>query len=349
MRAIMLNVERAAALLKRGAGLRVLVVGDVMLDRYLTGSAERLSPEAPVPVVHVRQEREVPGGAGNVAWNVRALGAKAAVGGVIGRDEDGRRLARLLRGRGVETRNLLAVPGLRTTVKLRVIADRQQVVRADWETALAADAPDGERLARRLEAEVRRCDGVIIGDYDKGAVTMALVARLARAARVAGVPCGLDPKPRADRPIAARGVTVVTPNRREAFLGAGLHDPGAAANPLEDQPLRRAVTRLMRTWGADHLLVTLGPHGMLLCERGRPPAHVPTRAREVFDVSGAGDTVIAACTLALAAGASFREAAELANYAAGVVVGKIGTATCSPAELLEQIRRDAVESGRGDA
>lgn len=337
----MLSLERARELLDGMAGRRLLVAGDVMLDRYLHGQADRLSPEAPVPVVRVDEEREVPGGAGNVAWNVRALGARVVIGGVVGRDEAGRRLKQLLKRRGVGVEALVSSRAVRTTVKLRVIAERQQVVRADWETPLAADGPECRELAQRIGKQVASADGVILGDYNKGAVTRALMAGLVRAARDRGIPCGLDPKPHAGRTFSARGITVVTPNRKEAFLGAGLFDPGPAARPLEDRPLLKAAAALIRAWGAEHLMVTLGPHGMLLYERGQKPVHVPTRAREVFDVSGAGDTVIAACTLALAAGATFREAAELANYAAGVVVGKLGTATCSPAELLEQIRREA--------
>ncbi len=312
-------------------GRRILVVGDLMLDRYVYGSVERISPEAPVPVVRVTRETLMPGGAGNVAWNLRAMGAEAAVAGFLGRDREGRELAALLRRRGVRLDAVMPAGDAPTTVKTRVVAERQQVVRVDRDAAPDLAPRERARFCRTVAAAAARSDGVILADYGKGALCQPVVDAALRAARAAGIPAGLDPK---NPDLRVAGITVVTPNRREAFHLAGRADPGAAAEPLRDAALLDAAGRVLRHWRPRHLLVTLGPQGMLLARAGAAPIHVPTRAREVFDVSGAGDTVIAVCVLALAAGADIVEAAELANYAAGVVVGKMGTATCSPAELL---------------
>ncbi len=315
-------------------GKRILVVGDLMLDRYIYGTVERISPEAPVPVVRMTRETLAPGGGGNVAWNLSAMGARAAVAGLLGKDSEGRALAALLRRRGVNTDLALVPSGAGTTVKTRIIAERQQVVRVDREIAPSLTGAELEAFCRGVAEAAGKADGVILADYGKGALTQPVVDAALGAAKAAGIPVGLDPKNPALR---VPGITVATPNRKEAFLIAGRADPGAGADPLSDSPLRDAAERALRHWRARHLLVTLGPHGMLIVAPRRPPVHVPTRAREVYDVSGAGDTVIAVCVLALAAGADIREAAEIANFAAGVVVGKMGTATCSPEELLAAI------------
>jgi D-beta-D-heptose 7-phosphate kinase/D-beta-D-heptose 1-phosphate adenosyltransferase len=330
-----LGIQRARELVARFPDQRIVVVGDLMLDRYLYGRADRLSPEAPVPVVRVGREDRVPGGASNVARNIRAMGGRAAVCGVVGADAEGRDLLRILRRAGVETGGVEARRGRRTTVKMRVVAERQQCVRVDWEEPLAWTKAGGAAFAAAVAREVRRGTGAIIEDYAKGVVTQGAVDAVLRAARAARIPTSLDPKDNED--LRVRGVTVATPNRKEAFAGAGMKDPGPADDPLRDGRLLEAGERLLEKWGPRFLVITLGPLGMLLMARGRPPRHVPTRAREVFDVSGAGDTVIAVCTLALAAGADGMEAAELANFAAGVVVGKAGTATCSPEELLARM------------
>lgn len=317
-------------------GRRILVVGDLMLDRYVYGTVERISPEAPVPVVRVTRETLMPGGAGNVAVNLRAMGGEAAVAGFIGRDREGRELAGLLRHRGVRLDATIETRGQPTTVKTRIVAERQQVVRVDRDGASPLTPAEMARFRRAVAAAAARADGVILADYGKGALTQPVVDAALKAARSAGIPTGLDPK---NRDLRVAGVTVVTPNRKEAFHIAGRADPGATEDPLRDAPLLDAAEQVLRRWRPRHLIVTLGPHGMLLAQRGAAPLHVPTRAREVFDVSGAGDTVIAVCVLALAAGADIVEAAELANYAAGVVVGKMGTATCAPEELLAALER----------
>jgi D-beta-D-heptose 7-phosphate kinase/D-beta-D-heptose 1-phosphate adenosyltransferase len=328
--------KRAADLLRKFPRRRVLVVGDLMLDRYIYGSVSRISPEAPVPVVRVTKETSMPGGASNVACNVRTLGGRASIAGMIGKDAAGVELRWLLSQSEVDVECAMMVAGAGTVVKERIIAERQQVVRVDFERPVPWTARQSEKFLALLAIELGRADGVIIEDYGKGAVTQAVVDLVLGAARRREIPVGLDPKEGHD--LLIQGITVATPNRREAFAIAGMSDPGAKENPLADRPLHKVGEILLDKWAARHVAITLGPLGMFLISRGQAPRHVATRAREVFDVSGAGDTVIAACVTALAAGAGFVEAAELANIAAGVVVGKLGTAACTPEELLAHMR-----------
>jgi len=228
------------------------------------------------------------------------------------------------------------VQGRSTTVKMRVLADRQQVVRVDWDSDPDIAGGDVEAFFRQVEKEIGRCTGVVIEDYGKGVVRQEVMDTVLAAARRQGVPVGLDPKDNEDLRIA--GLTLVTPNYKEAHACAGLPvRPPPPGDPLEDVSLRKAADLLMRKWTPDLLMVTLGPKGVYLASSGKAPRVIPTRAREVYDVSGAGDTVIATCVLALAAGATGDEAAVLGNNAAGVVVGKLGTATCSPEELLASV------------
>lgn len=333
-----LRPERARELLAAFPRQRILVIGDLMLDRYIYGAVHRISPEAPVPVVSVTHEKSMPGGASNTAWNVRSLGGRAAVGGVLGRDAAGADLKAVLAAGGVGLEGLLEIDGLRTIVKTRIIADRQQVVRVDWDDHAPVAETQAKPFCDLIEREARRATGIIIEDYGKGVVRQPVVNAVLKVARESGIPVGMDPKE--SQELDVRGITLATPNRREAFHLAGVPETRPQAHPLEDRSLLDVSERLLEKWRAAQVLVTLGPQGMLLRSRAGELHHVPTRAREVFDVSGAGDTVIATCVLALAAGANPIEAAELANYAAGVVVGKLGTATCSPEELLAHMGND---------
>lgn len=327
--------QKAEGLVGTFSRQRILVVGDLMLDRYIVGAVHRISPEAPVPVVHVQQERAVPGGSANVAWNIVSLGGHASVAGMLGRDAAGRELSSLLQQRGVTVGGALENVDHPTTVKTRIIADRQQIVRVDWEQRFEYRPERMASFCAHLESEVGGATGVILADYGKGVLTQQVVDSVLAAARRRNIPVSLDPK---NFDLHLDGITFATPNRKEAFGAAQVAETKPAPQPLEDAALLRVGQILLEKWKPGQLMITLGGQGMLLLAPGRPPRHVPTRAREVFDVSGAGDTVIAACTLAMAAGASFEEAAELANWAAGVVVGKLGTATCSPEELLQYMR-----------
>lgn len=327
-----LSRARARALIAKFPRQELLVVGDLMLDHYIHGQVSRISPEAPVPVLHVTRENSVPGGACNVAANVRALGGAASVAGVIGRDAHGARLVRLLHKDGIGTEAVLRLGHLPTTVKTRIVAERQQVVRVDWEQHARFQPRQVADFARRLELAMQGKTAVIIEDYSKGVIQQPVVDTVLSIARRKKIAVGLDPKDNFD--LHYDGLTLAKPNRKEAFAHAGIKDPGPHDDPLQDRPLLKVADVLLSKWKPKMLMITLGGHGLLLAAPDRAPRHVPTRAREVFDLSGAGDTAIATCMLAISAGADFETAAELANYAAGVVVGKLGTATCAPDELL---------------
>ncbi|HMP76806.1 MAG TPA: PfkB family carbohydrate kinase [Kiritimatiellia bacterium] len=327
---------RARAITARFSRQNLLIVGDLMLDHYIQGQVSRISPEAPVPVLHVTREHSVPGGACNVAANVRALGGGASVAGVVGRDAQGQALLRLLKKSDIGTGAVLRLGHVPTTVKTRIVADRQQVVRVDWEKPTTFQARHLSEFSSRLDDALRGVNAVIIEDYGKGVVQQPVVDALLAATRRKRIVVGLDPKDNYD--LQLDGLTLAKPNRKEAFAHAGMKDAGPHDDPLKDRALLRVADILLEKWKPRMLMVTLGGHGLLLAAPGKPPRHVPTRAREVFDLSGAGDTVIATCMLALAAGADFESAAELANYAAGVVVGKLGTATCSREELIHYIQ-----------
>ncbi len=327
-----ISIERARSILARFPKQRIFVVGDLMLDRYVYGSVSRISPEAPVPVVNVTHEKSMTGGASNVAWNIQSLGGRAAVGGVLGADQAGHEIRQILTSRGVSVQGAINGRGIRTTVKTRIIAERQQIVRVDEEDILELRGTFLQQFCKRMAREATRATGIIIADYGKGVIRQRVVDIVLKTVKKLKIPSGLDPKD--DRHYTIRGITVVTPNRKEAFAMSGLKESPVHPQPLKDKMLLEAGRLLLKKWNPAILLITLGPQGMLLMSKKAAPCHIPARAREVFDVSGAGDTVIATCVLALAAGAKFIEAAELANFAAGVVVGKLGTATCTPLELL---------------
>jgi rfaE bifunctional protein kinase chain/domain len=328
----MIKSTRAKPILKRFSDQRILVVGDLMLDRYIYGHVSRISPEAPVPVVHVNHEKSMPGGASNVASNIRALGGQAGVSGIMGLDPSASELMNLLAQDGVGVGGVLEIPSIKTTVKTRVIAERQQVVRIDWEDRIQYSDKMIDAFCAKLAREVEQSTGIILEDYGKGVIEQRVVDTALEAAKKKGIPVGLDPKD--NHELRLEGITVATPNRKEAFVAARVEESEPGPNPLEDQALLKVGRILLDKWKPSLLMITLGPQGMILFEGEKTPKHVPTRAREVFDVSGAGDTVIATCVLALAAHATHEEAAEIANYAAGVVVGKLGTATCSQDELV---------------
>jgi D-beta-D-heptose 7-phosphate kinase/D-beta-D-heptose 1-phosphate adenosyltransferase len=324
--------ERLREIVEAFDDQRILVAGDLMLDRYIYGTVSRISPEAPVPVVQVTREENMPGGASNVAWNICTLGAAATVCGFLGEDAEADSLEAVLSREGVSTDGIIRVPGTRTTVKTRIIADHQQVVRVDWDNPPADEASPVEALVSRIEQACNGATGLILEDYGKGVVSQAIVDKALAYALDAGMPSGFDPKD--NHALKVDGVTVATPNHREAHIAVGMPTDSIEADPLSDGTLRRVGEELKSKWNTEFLLITLGAKGMLLVNSENAMKHIPTRAREVFDVSGAGDTVIATTVLALAAGASHEEAAELANYAAGVVVGKLGTAPCLREELM---------------
>ena len=323
-------VAKAKALLKRISGLRILVVGDVMLDHYIWGDATRISPEAPVPVIDIARDSWTAGGAANVAINIAGLGARCTVFGFIGGDADGARLGDVLREKGVEA---IAAPGKgMTIVKTRVMVQHQQLCRLDRESPPSAYAVDPARAGRLLAKAVGDCDAVILSDYAKGLLDDRLVERVTRLARAEKKFIALDPKPK--HPLAFSGLDLITPNKREALQLAGME-----AAPGAPFPAAAVCSRLHERHGTRNIVITLGEDGMLLSAAGRVIKTIPTSAREIYDVSGAGDTALAGLVLALTSGAALEEAAHFANAAAGVVVAKLGTATVSPDELLGHVSR----------
>lgn len=327
-----LPLLRVKQLLATAGKARVLVVGDVMLDQFIWGTVARISPEAPVPVVDFQRESFMPGGASNVARNLAAMNLSTDIFGAVGQDSAATQLAAILKEQGIGTRGLVSSPTRPTSRKTRIVAHQQQVVRIDRETRESLDAPMTRRLLALLKKEIPKADAVIVGDYGKGVVTQPLLNELKTQCHDHGVWLSLDPKP--VHQINLGGLSLITPNRKETFELANLPDNTRNADPFADKNLMAAAERLLNEIRPAVLLITLGELGMLLCQRGQKPVHIPTVAQEVFDVSGAGDTVIATFTLAIAAGASPLEAAILSNHAAGIVVGKVGTATASVDELL---------------
>ena len=311
---------------------RILVIGEMILDEFIWGKVSRISPEAPVPVVEVVRESYHAGGAANVARNLRELVDHVRMLGPVGEGADGQKLRSLLTGAGIELQNTLHDPHYQTIRKTRIVARTQQMVRVDRERRYALTHENRQTLIAHFKSQLPDLDAVILEDYDKGLFDQTLADGLTAAAQEAGVPVMVDPKP--SNPVHWRNVTGVTPNRGEAFRAAGVPWTDPVDPPMRDEALLEVGRLLLEKLECKLVLVTLSEHGMMLFQTDAPPYHTPTRAQEVFDVSGAGDTAIAAFTAALAGGATPVEAAEISNHAAGIVVGKLGTAIVSRSELL---------------
>ncbi|HTL73546.1 MAG TPA: PfkB family carbohydrate kinase, partial [bacterium] len=314
-----LSAKRAKQILSAAENTRVLVVGDVMLDQFIWGGVSRISPEAPVPVVDFQRESFMPGGAANVARNLVCLKMPTELFGAIGRDEAAGKLLKLLSEQNIGCSGLVKSSGRHTSIKTRIVAHQQQVVRIDRETRGHLDGKTTASLLVEFKKQLAKADAVIVGDYGKGVVTQPLLNEIKTLCRARGVWLSLDPKP--VHHLDLRSLSLITPNRKEAFELAELPDETKNENPFADKNLMLVAEKLLAELKPAVLLITLGELGMLLCQRGQKPFHIPTVAQEVFDVSGAGDTVIASFTLAVAAGASPIEAAILSNHAAGIVVG----------------------------
>lgn len=324
-----MNLSVARKLVQRFASLKALVVGDLMLDHYVWGKVSRISPEAPVPVVEVAQESEMPGGAGNVGANLASLGADVYISGLLGNDYLGDRLLKKFEECRVRTSHAVRHPERRTTVKTRIIAHQQQIVRVDRENRETFEPALHQRIWSQVEEALPYVDTIILSDYAKGVVSTSLTKKLIPAARRKGIPVIVDPKP--ENILYYKNVSTVTPNLKEAMESMGVRSVRTEAE------LENLGEKLRARINADAVLITRGEKGMSLFERKKPVYHIPTRAREVFDVTGAGDTVISVFALAVAAGANFRTAAELANHAAGLVVAKLGTASVTGSELLKAV------------
>lgn len=321
----MLQRQRAQEITNSFAGKRIIVLGDLMLDEFIFGRVRRISPEAPVPVVEVEKQTLALGGAGNVVSNLVALGAEPVPLGVIGNDADAERMRLAFEKLGVNSESLVVDAKRPTTLKTRIIAHNQQVVRADRENRKPISTSIEDHIIAVFRQELEKTDAVIVSDYSKGLLTARLLAEVLPMAREREITVCLDPKTRSF--VNYQPVTIITPNHQEAGEAAGIAIE-------DDESLIQAGQKILDSIDCHAALITRGEEGMALFTDDGAVTHIPTVAREVYDVTGAGDTVIATLALARATGASFVESAVLANHAAGVVVGKLGTATVTREELL---------------
>ncbi len=310
----------------------VFVIGDIILDEYIWGDVSRISPEAPVPVVEVKNEKEDKrlGGAANVVHNIISLGGKSILCGVIGEDNTGNELIKMLKGLGLTTDGILIDPGRHTSIKTRVVARNQQVVRFDRETREKISPVITRELLKFLKERIHDIDAIIVADYGKSVISPQLMKGLRALIAGSGIILAVDPK--TDHFEYYRGIDVITPNHHEAGAYCRFEI-------VDKETVDKAGRKMLDELSCKSVLITQGKDGMTLFEKGRKPHYIPTVAREVFDVSGAGDTVIGTFCLGLASGMDSKSAAEISNYAAGIVVGKLGTSVVTPEELKNVINR----------
>ncbi|MDX9701774.1 MAG: D-glycero-beta-D-manno-heptose-7-phosphate kinase [Candidatus Auribacterota bacterium] len=325
-----LTVDRAQEIIKRFENKNILVIGDVILDEYIWGSVHRISPEAPVPVVEATRRSFMTGGASNVARNLRDLGVNVSLVGCIGNDDIGRHLQSLLHGKQINVDGLLVLDDRPTTLKTRIIGQHQQIVRIDWEDCKSLSQQQVKRIVQYVSDIKHKLDAIVFEDYGKGVISDELVRAILDETAGSTMITSFDPK--RGHFISLNGMNIATPNHAEAF------DALSIPERLDPESLKNAGFALLDKWGVKSVLITLGEHGMALFERPDVMHRISTVAREVFDVSGAGDTVIASLTAALAAEATNLEAAVFSNFAAGVVVGKVGTASVTPSEILNAVK-----------
>lgn len=324
-----MNKKRLQEIIKKFPKKKILVIGDLILDEFIWGTVDRISPEAPVPVVWVNSESFMPGGAANVANNIATLGANASICGLVGKDKNANLLIEELKKKNVDTRGIVVDTERPTTLKTRIIAHHQQVVRIDREKLDGIDDNILEQVLCFVREKIDEIDGLIIEDYGKGLITAKLLSQLVPLAKKHKKVITVDPK--VEHFSYYEGVTSLTPNQKEAEYASGV-------KIRKDSDIDKAGKKILQELNSESVLITLGENGMRLFQRSGKITHIPTVAKEVFDVSGAGDTVIAAFTLSLASGATLLEAAQLANFAAGVVVGKVGVAVTTKEELQEAIK-----------
>lgn len=325
------DINKIKKIISNFKDAKVLVVGDLILDEFIWGDVSRISPEAPVPVVWVKNESFMPGGASNVANNLRSLGADVYLAGVVGDDERGAILKGELEQRGVVTRGIFADESRPTTIKTRIIAHHQQVVRIDREKIGSLGNDAISKIIHYAEDVIKRMDAVIIEDYGKGVITPSLLERIVPLARSSRKIISVDPKEEHFR--YYKGISVITPNNQEASKAVGF-------DIKDDSTLKKAGEKLLNKIKCKVVLITLGENGMAVFQKDKPMKKISTVAQEVFDVSGAGDTVIASYTLSLASGADPIQAAHISNCAAGIVVGKVGIAVVTAQELIERVNKE---------
>ncbi len=332
--------NRLKKIVDKFSDIRIAVVGDLILDVYIWGKASRISPEAPVPVVQVKEKSSCLGGAANVMRNVVTLGGKIKAYGVIGDDSDGDEMKNLFAAYNIDPSSLSVDKSRRTTKKERIIASAQQLLRVDFEDTEKLDDIIRQEMIIELKKLIasKAVDAIIFEDYGKGVLNEEMLNQIVPSAKENNIITSLDPKP--GHLLKVKGLTVMKPNRSEAFALTGTFSQDNGMAVEDDKQLHAVAAQLLDEWEPDYLIISLAAQGMALFRKDAEMVVIPTKAREVYDVSGAGDTVIAAFTLALSTGADPVEAAEIANHAAGIVVGKVGTVTVSKEELLESFNRE---------
>lgn len=326
-----LHKKKLAKIISLFEGKNIVVLGDIMLDRFIRGRVERISPEAPVPVVKVTSETFLPGAAGNVAVNLASLKAEVSLVSVAGNDSASSKLLKVLSQKGVDTSAIVIDKKRPTTEKVRIIAEHQQAIRFDKEDANPLSANICRQCRDNLKSLSSKAKAVILSDYGKGVLSHNNIQKVISLCNRKKIPVTVDPK--VENFAKYRNVTCITPNTKEAWQGMRLHHK----NPHDQKAVTELGGKILKKLRSKSVLITQGPNGMTLFEKSDPVnvTHIETAAKEVYDVTGAGDTVIAVFSLALSCGASFRQSAMLANYAAGIVVGKLGTATITKEELLQ--------------
>jgi D-beta-D-heptose 7-phosphate kinase/D-beta-D-heptose 1-phosphate adenosyltransferase len=324
----MRKMEELKKVVERFESARILAIGDVMLDRFILGTVSRISPEAPVLVVDLTSETFKPGGAANAINNIRALGGEVIAVGIIGDDVSGKKLIDLLKQSGINTEGIIVIQNRPTIVKTRIIAGQQQIVRIDREKRDGLDNEWVQNILGFVNTKIKDIDAILISDYDKGVITNKLLEDVIPLAKKYNKPIIVDPK--VEHFLDYKGVTIVTPNIKEASAATGI-------SPINETSIRNMGQWLLTQLECDTVLITRGKDGMTLFENDGAVIHIPTVAREVFDVTGAGDTVTGVVALCLAVGAVMVDAAIIANTAAGIVVGKLGTATATKEELKHQL------------
>jgi D-glycero-beta-D-manno-heptose-7-phosphate kinase len=325
--------EKANNIINKFNGKKIAVVGDLMLDVYVWGKVSRISPEAPVPVVHVKRKSYALGGAANVMCNITSLGGEALAFGIIGKGDNGVFLLDLMNEQGINTKNIIIDDNYLTIEKQRIIADSQQLARVDYENQESVPCGIQENIKNRIISMLKNdeIDAIIFEDYAKGLLSSKMINEIIEIAKTKNIPVALDPHP--SHKLDVKGLTLMTPNQSEAFTLAGVY-PTELSEPVYKDPILLKVAKILNDeWNVKQLLITLGANGMALFEYGKDVVHIPTKAKEVFDVTGAGDTVIASYTLALLGGATGSEASEISNQAAGIIVGRVGTSSITPEEL----------------
>ena len=327
--------QRAKDIINNFKGKKVAVIGDLMLDAYVWGKVSRISPEAPVPVVHVKKKTYSLGGAANVMCNINSLGGEAIAFGIIGKGENGSHLLNLMNKQGINTENIITDINYVTIEKQRIIADSQQLARVDYENPETITSEILSRIQNSVISMINRneLDAVIFEDYAKGLLSDEMLNEIINIAKIKNIPIALDPHP--SHKMNVKGLTLMTPNQSEAFTLSGIYLKELTSPVYKDPTLLQVANKLNNDWNVEQLLITLGANGMALFEKGKDVIHIHTKAKEVFDVTGAGDTVIASYTMSLLGGATGAEASEISNQAAGIIVGRIGTSSVTPEELIE--------------